>query len=48
MADDLRTDLPAGMTLLEVVEGVRVKTWVGLKDVMSRYVSSSYLLRQDA
>jgi len=35
---DLKRDLPAGMTLLEVVDGVREKTWAGLKEVMSKYV----------
>jgi hypothetical protein len=34
---NLKRDLPAGMTLLEVIEGVREKTWAGLKEVMSKY-----------
>ena len=38
IVDDLKRDLPAAMTLLRVIEGVRVKTWAGLKDVMSKCV----------
>jgi hypothetical protein len=38
----LRKDLPPGMTLLNVIEGVREKTWVGLKGVMSKYVTSPF------
>jgi hypothetical protein len=34
---NLKRDLPAGMTLLEVIDGVREKTWSGLKEVMSKY-----------
>ena len=43
IVDDLKRDLPTGMILLELVEEVRAKTWAGLRDVMSRYVFSSYL-----
>jgi hypothetical protein len=34
--DGLKRDLPGGMTLLEVIEGVRARTWAGLKEVMSK------------
>jgi hypothetical protein len=37
IVSNLKRDLPAGMTLLEVLEGVREKTWAGLKEVMSKY-----------
>jgi len=36
IVDGLRRDLPSGMTLLDVIEGVREKTWAGLKEVMSK------------
>lgn len=35
---DTRSKLPAGMALLSVIEDVRVKTWQGLKDLLSKYV----------
>jgi hypothetical protein len=38
---NLKRDLPAGMTLLEVIDGVREKTWAGLKEVMSKYAHLS-------
>ena len=38
IVSDLKRDLPAGITLLEVVDGVRETTWAGLKNVMSKYV----------
>jgi hypothetical protein len=38
---DLKRDLPAGMTLLGVIDGVREKTWAGLKEVMSKYAHLS-------
>jgi hypothetical protein len=37
IVSNLKRDLPAGMTLLELVDGVRKKTWAGLKEVMSKY-----------
>jgi hypothetical protein len=36
IVDSLKRDLPAGMTLLDVVEGVRETPWEGLKEVMSQ------------
>jgi len=36
IVDGLKRDLPSGMTLLDVIEGVRQKTWAGLKEVMSK------------
>jgi hypothetical protein len=31
----MKEALPPGMSLLAIVEGVRDKTWLGLKDIMS-------------
>lgn len=38
IVSNLKRDFPAGMMLLSVIDGVREKTWAGLKDVMSKYV----------
>jgi hypothetical protein len=43
IVSSLRKDLPPGMALLNVIEGVREKTWAGLKGVMSKYVLSPSL-----
>jgi hypothetical protein len=44
IVSNLKRDLPTGMTLLELIDGVRDKTWAGLKEVMSKYAFLSQIV----